>query len=128
MSHEATLPAVSARERTITMILVAAAIAAWFAVAFVLAFVSPEGDAGAQLLGSIVFGAAVALTLWPLLWSAGRSQPGALAVSARRSILVGGVVAILVVLRAIDVVSPIVIVFVFIGAIVVELAFRLRHE
>ena len=127
MTHGSTLRAVSGTERTITMILVAAAIAAWFVVAFVLAFVSPEGDAGAQLFGAITFGAAVALTLWPLLWSAARHQRGALTTSARRSTLVGLVVTVLVVLRAIDVVSSVVIIFVVVCAVVIEAAFTIRR-
>ena len=127
MSRGTTLRPVSATERTITTILVAAAIAAWFLVAFVLAFVSPQNDALAQLLGAFVFGAAVALTMWPLLWSAIRQRPGGLATSARRSFLAGSIVTILVVLRAIDVVSPVVIVFVVIAAVVIELAVSLRH-
>ncbi|MEX1294653.1 MAG: hypothetical protein AB1Z67_00645 [Candidatus Limnocylindrales bacterium] len=117
----------SASERTITVLLVAAAIAAWFVVAFVLGFVSPENDAGAQLGGAIAFGAAVTLTLWPLLWSATRTRPGSLATSARRSLLAGSVVSILVVLRAIDVVSPVVVVSVIVGAIVIEAAVALRR-
>lgn len=127
MSHGSTLRPVSASERTITISLVAAAIAAWFVVAFVLAFISPENAAGAQLAGAIVFGAAVALTLWPLLWSATRARPGSLATSARRSILVGSVVSILVVLRAIDAVSTVIVVFVIVGAIVIEVAVTLRR-
>jgi hypothetical protein len=127
MSQRATLRPVSATERTITIVLVAAAIAAWFVVAFVLAFVSPEADAGAQLFGAIAFGAAVALTLWPLLWSATRHRPAGLATSGRRSILAGSVVTILVVLRAIDVVSPVVIIFVIVGAIVIEVAVTVRR-
>jgi len=127
MSLGATLRPVSPTERTITMVLVVAAITAWFGVAFVLAFVSPENDAAAQLLGAIVFGLAVATTMWPLLWSASRSRPGSLATSARRSILAGSVVTILVVLRAIDVVSTVVIVFVVVGAIVIEIAVALRR-
>jgi hypothetical protein len=109
------------------MILVSAAIAAWFVVAFVLGFVSPEGNAGAQLVGAAVFGAAVALTLWPLLWSASRSSPGALATSGRRSFLAGAVVTVLVILRAIDVVSPVVVIFVVVCAVVIEVAFTLRR-
>ncbi len=127
MSHRATLRAVSVTERTITTILVAAAIAAWFVVAFVLAFISPENDAGAQLLGAVVFGAAVALTMWPLLWSAIRHRPGGLATSARRSFLAGSVVTILVILRAIDVVSSVVVLFVVVAAVVIELAVSLRR-
>jgi hypothetical protein len=110
------------------MVLVAAAIAAWFAVAFVLAFVSPERDAGAQLAGAFVFGAAVALTLWPLLWSASRSHAGALTTSGRRSFLAGGAVSLLVILRAIDVVSTVVIISVVVGAVTIEFAFRLRRD
>ena len=127
MRAEATLRPVSARERTITIILVAAAIAAWFVVAFVLAFISPEGDAGAQLFGAAAFGAAVTLTLWPLLWSASRAASGALATSGRRSFLVGAAVSILVILRAIDVVSTVVVVFVIVSAVIIELAVSLRR-
>lgn len=127
MTPGATLRPVSATERTITMVLVAAAIAAWFGVAFVLAFISPEEDAAAQLLGAAVFGAAVALTLWPLLWSATRGRPGSLSTSARRSLLAGSVVTILVVLRAIDVVSPVIVLSVVVGAIVIEAAVTLRR-
>ena len=127
MRAEATLRPVSARERTITIILVAAAIAAWFVVAFVLAFISPEGDAGAQLFGAAAFGAAVTLTLWPLLWSASRGASGGLATSGRRSFLVGAAVSILVILRAIDVVSTVVVVFVIVSAVIIELAVSLRR-
>jgi len=109
------------------MVLVAAAIAAWFVVAFVLAFVSPQGDAGAQAFGAVVFGAAVTLTLWPLLWSASRGRAGSLATSGRRSLLVGVVISTLVVLRAIDVVSPVVALFVVVAAVVIEAAFALRR-
>ena len=127
MTCGATLRPVSARERTLTILLVAAAIAAWFVVAFVLGFISPEGDAGAQLLGASALGAATALTLWPLLWSPTRRHHGSLATSGRRAFLAGAVVSILVILRAIDVVSTIVIVFVILGAVVIELAFSLRR-
>jgi hypothetical protein len=127
MRRTATLRPVSASERTITITLVAAAITAWFVVAFVLAFISPENDAVNQLVGAVAFGAAVALTMWPLLWSASRARPGGLATSARRSFLTGSVVTILVVLRAIDVVNPVVIIFVVVGTIVIEVAVTLRR-
>jgi hypothetical protein len=128
LTRGSTLRPVSARERTITIVLVAAAIAAWFATAFVLAFVSPERNAGGQLLGAIVFGLTAALTLWPLMWSLVRSNPDALSTSGRRAFLAGSVVTVLVILRAIDVVSPIVVVFVIVAAVVIELAFRLRRD
>jgi hypothetical protein len=118
---------VSARERTITLILVTAAIVAWFVVALVFTAISPVGDAGAQLLGALALGSAVGLTLWPLLWSANRSHAGALVSAARRSGLVGLVVSILVVLRAIDVVTLPVVIFLVLGAVLVEIAFTLRR-
>lgn len=127
MSRGSTLRPVSASERTVTILLVAGAIAAWFAVAVVLAFVSPEDDAAAQLAGALVFGVAAALTLWPLLWSAARARPGSLLTAGRRSILAGSVVSILVVLRAIDAVSTIMLIFVVVGAIVIEVAVTLRR-
>jgi hypothetical protein len=118
---------VSASERTITLFLVAAAIAAWFVVAFVLAFLSPEDNAAVQLGGAVVFGLAVALTLWPLLWSATRARPGSLTTAARRSILAGSVVSILVVLRAIDAVNTVLVVFVVVGVVVIEVTVTLRR-
>jgi len=127
MSSGATLRPVSARDRTVTLILVIAAIVAWFVVAFVLTMISPEGDAGAQLFGALALGAAVSLTLWPPLWSATRHAPGAIATSGRRGALVGLVIAILVILRAIEVVAMPVVVFLIVGAILVEVGFTLRR-
>ena len=67
MSRRATLRPVSARDRTVTLVLVLAAIVGWLLVAVVFTTVSPVGDAGAQALGALVLGAAVGLTAWPLL-------------------------------------------------------------
>ena len=127
MSRGATLRPVSARERTITLILVTAAIVTWFVVALVFTAISPVGDAGAQLLGALALGTAVGLTLWPLLWSASRSHAGALVTAGRRSGLVGLVVSILVVLRVIDVVTAPVVIFLVVGAALVEIAFTLKR-
>ena len=127
MSAGTTLRPVSARDRTTTLVLVAAAIVAWFVVALIFTTVSPERDAMAQLLGALALGAAVALTLWPLLWSAGPSSPGAIVTSGRRSALAGLLVTILVVLRAIDVVTVPVLIFRVVGAVLVEIAFSLRR-
>lgn len=109
------------------MVLASAAIAAWFVVAVVFTMVSPIADAGAQLLGALALGTAVGLTLWPLLWSASRSTLGSLVTSARRSGLSGLVITILVVLRAIDVVVLPAVIFLVVGAILVEVAFTLRR-
>jgi hypothetical protein len=118
---------VSARDRTLTLALVVAALLAWVVVAVVLTTISPTGEAGVQLMGAIALGAAVALTLWPLLWAARRGVPGSLVAAGRRSGLAGLVIAILVVLRSLDVVSLPVVLFLIIGAILVEVAFSLRH-
>jgi hypothetical protein len=118
---------VSARDRTITLVLVGAAIAAWLLVALVFTTISPEQDAAAQLLGALALGSAAALTAWPLLWSASRTTPGAVVTAGRRSGLAGLVITILVVLRAIDVVTLPVLLFLIVGAILVEVAFSLRH-
>jgi hypothetical protein len=118
---------VSARDRTITLVLGAAALLAWALVAVIFLTVSPVGDAGAQLLGAVALGAAVSITLWPLLWSASRSSDGSLTTAGRRSGLAGLVTSILVVLRAIDVVSLPVLLFLVIGAVLVEAAFSLRR-
>jgi hypothetical protein len=118
---------VSARDRTLTILLLVAAAVAWIAVALVLLTVSPVGDAGAQLLGALVLGAAVWLTLWPLLWWASRGALGGLTASGRRSGLAGLVVSILVVLRALDAVVLPVVLFLVIGAVLVEVAFPLRR-
>jgi hypothetical protein len=118
---------VSARDRSLTLILVVAALLAWVAVAVVLSTLSPVEDAGVQLLGALVLGTAVGLTLWPLLWAARRGAPGSLLTAGRRSGLAGLVVSILVVLQALDVLVLPVVLFLIIGAILVEVAFSLRH-
>jgi hypothetical protein len=118
---------VSARDRSLTLALVVAALLSWIVVAVVLTTLSPTGDAAIQLMGAIVLGTAVALTLWPLLWSARRGVPGSFVTAGRRGGLAGLVVAILVVLRALDVVALPVVLFLIIGAVLVEVAFSLRH-
>jgi hypothetical protein len=123
----ATLGPVSARDRSITLVLLAAALVAWAAVGLVLVSVSPVGDAGAQLLGAVLLGSAVGLTVWPLLWAAGRAGVGALTTAGRRAGLAGLVVSVLVVLRALDAVALPVVLFLVIGAVLVEVAFTLRQ-
>jgi hypothetical protein len=118
---------VSARDRGLTLALVVAALLAWIVVAVVLTTLAPTEDAGVQLLGALSLGTAVALTVWPVLWAARRGAPGSLVTAGRRSGLAGLVVAILVVLRTLDVVALPVVIFLIIGAILVEIAFSLRH-
>jgi hypothetical protein len=118
---------VSVRDRSITLALVVAALVAWFGVVLVFLSLSPVGDAGVQLLGAIALGVAVALTAWLLLWSMRRGAPGSLVTAGRRAGLAGLVVSILVVLRVLDAVALPVVLFLVIGAILVELAFTLRR-
>lgn len=117
----------SARDRTITLVLGVAALVAWLGVVIIFVSVSPVGDAGVQLLGALSLGSAVALTAWPLLWSMRRGAPGSLVAAGRRAGLAGLVVSILVVLRALDAVSLPVVLFLVIGAVLVEVAFTLRR-
>jgi hypothetical protein len=127
MSHPATLRWVSATERSITTIMIVAAIIAWLVVAAVFSLVSPVGSASAQLVGAISLGIAVGLTLWPLLWSVNRTAAGSLTTSARRSGLVGLVITIFIILRAIDVIQLPVVIFLVVGAVLVEAAVSLRR-
>lgn len=110
-----------------TIVLVSLAIAAWLMVALVFTTISPEGNAAAQLLGALALGAAVTLTLWPLLWSASRGAVDSIITSGRRSALAGLLVTLLVVLRAIDVVTLPVLLFLVVGTLLVEVAFTLRR-
>ncbi len=107
--------------------MVIAAVSAWLVVAAVFTMLSPVGSASAQLLGAIGLGSAVGLTLWPLLWSGSRGAAASLASSARRAGLAGLVITILIILRAIDVVELPVVLFLVIGAVLVEIAFSLRR-
>jgi hypothetical protein len=118
---------VSARDRSITLVLGVAALVAWLGVVIIFLSVSPVGDAGAQLLGAISLGTAVALTAWPLLWSLRRGAPGSLVTAGRRAGLSGLIVSILVVLRVLDAVSLPVVLFLVVGAVLVEVAFTLRR-
>jgi hypothetical protein len=118
---------VSARDRSLTLALVVAALVAWMAIAVILTTLSPASSAAVLLMGAIALGVAVALTLWPLLWSARREVAGSLVAAGRRSGLAGLVVSSLVILRALDVVGVPVVIFLVVGAVLIELAFSLRH-
>jgi hypothetical protein len=132
VSLAARLGPVAVRDRTTSLILVLVAFGAWIVVALVFTNLSPVGNAGTQLLGALALGAAVGLTTWPLLWSATRrgddEDVGAgLATAARRSLLIGLVVTILVVLRALDAVALPILLFLVISALLIEVAFTLRR-
>ena len=130
MRSGARLGPVSARDRTTSLVLVVAAVISWLVVVIVFTNLSPIGNAGVQLLGALSLGAAVGFTAWPILWSAagpvGQSR-GGLGAAGRRGALIGLVVTILVVLRALDAVALPVLLFVIITAVLIEVTFTLRH-
>ena len=132
MTRATRLGPVSVKDRSVSLVLVVAAAIAWLLVAIMFTNVSPIGDAGAQLAGALLLGAAVGLTAWPLLWTARRrgdheDSLGGLAAAGRRGGLIGLVVTILVILRALDVVALPVVAFLIITAVLIEVAFTLRH-
>jgi hypothetical protein len=91
---------VEQRDRTATLALLGAAIAAWAVVAGIVTTRDPVADPGAGILGAVAIGAAAGLTAAPLLWLAGFARNGRIAYrndwirAARR----GGWVALLVAL------------------------------
>lgn len=94
-----------ARDRTANLGFFAAAAVAWLLVGLVLTTRDPLDDPNAGVMGAVLIGLAVALTLVPLLWLTvfGRHRQiayrGDWVRAARRAGWVGVVVAVLVVLR-----------------------------
>jgi hypothetical protein len=122
-----------ARDRLANVALFASAALAWAAVGYVLLSFDPMGDAGALLAGALLLGAAVALTLVPLLWLAGFARARRIAYrgdwwrAVRRGALVGLVVAIFVVLRGQDLLTTPLALFVLAMAALVEVTLSLRR-
>ena len=121
------------RDRWANIGLIAAAVAAWAALAYVLLTQDPTGNAGVLLTGALILGAAVALTIVPLLWLAGFARArriayrGDWARAARRGALAGLIVAILVVLRGQGLLSAPLGLFVLVMAVFVELSLSARR-
>jgi hypothetical protein len=129
---EGRLRRVSSRDRTIGLLLTAAALAAWLCVAWLVTNVSPAEEAELQLLGAVAIGLAAALTVWPVVWlqSARRGHGGsgyALATAGRRAGLVGFLVVVIIVLRLLGVFELPTVVFAVAMAALVELAFSVRR-
>jgi hypothetical protein len=124
---------VYARDRIANLTLMAAAVAAWAAVGWLFTNRSPVGDSGVQMVGAILLGAATAATLWPLFWLGGFARRRRIAHrgdwwrAGRRGVLVGLVVTLLVVLRALDAFSLPLAAFVVAMACLIELSLTLRR-
>jgi hypothetical protein len=93
------------RDRTANLAIFAAAAVVWLLVGLVLTTRDPVTDPGAGVVGAVLIGLAVALTLIPLMWLTvfGRHRQiayrGDWARAIRRASWVGVVVTVLVVLR-----------------------------
>jgi hypothetical protein len=94
-----------ARDRTANLGFFGAAALAWILVGLVISSRDPVADPDAGVIGAVLIGLAVALTLVPLLWLTvfGRHRQiayrGDWVRAARRAAWVGIVVAVLIVLR-----------------------------
>ena len=126
------------RDRLANVTLIAAALAAWAAVALLFTTRSPfdaagQGDAPVQLAGALLLGLAVALTLWPLFWLMAFARRRRIAHrgdwirAARRALMVGFVVVLLVVIRAFGAFSLPLAGFVVAMALFVELSLTFRR-
>lgn len=124
---------VYARDRVANLILIVAAVGAWAAVAWLFTTESPVGDSSVQMAGAILLGLAVGATLWPVFWLVGFAQRRRIAHqgdwlrAGRRALLCALVVALLVVLRALDAFSLPIAGFVIVMAGLVELSLTLRR-
>jgi hypothetical protein len=125
---------VNRADRLANLTLFALAVAAWLAVAATLLLLDPVGNTGVLLAGGLLLGAAVALTLAPLLWLGGFVVRGnGIAYrgdwwrAARRALLVGLVVTLLVVLQGERLLTPPLALFMVGMAVLIELTLWLRR-
>lgn len=121
------------RDRLTNVALLAAAAASWAALVYVVLSHDPRGNAAVLLSGALLLGAAVALTLAPLLWLVSFARARRIAYrgdwsrALRRGALVGLVVAIFVVLRGQGLLSAPLGLFVLAMAAFVELSLSVRR-
>lgn len=124
---------VYARDRAANLSLIAAAVVAWVAVVWLFTQRSPVGDSSVQMAGAILLGAAVGLTLLPVFWVVVFTRRRRIAHrgdwlrAGRRALLSALVVALLVLLRALDAFSLAIAAFVVAMACLVELSLTLRR-
>jgi hypothetical protein len=121
------------RDRLASIGLLLAAFACWALVGYVFLTLDPRGNAGVLLAGGLLLGAAVGLSVVPLLWLAGFARARRIAYrgdwprALRRGALVGLVVAIFVVLRGQGLLSAPLGLFVLAMAAFVELSLSVRR-
>jgi hypothetical protein len=121
------------RDRLTALLLLGLAVAAWVAVAWLLANRSPVGDPMVVLTGAVLMGGAFGLTMWPLLWLAGFMRQGGgheagdWGRAGRRALIVSLTVTVLIMLRGQSTLTLPLALFVVTLAILVELAFSLRR-
>lgn len=120
------------RDRLASLLLIAAATAAWGGVGALFVTRSPVGDPQALLAGAVLLGSAIGLTAAPLLWLAGFArrrvaQRGDWWRATRRGALIGLVVFLLVLVRAQGALSVPLGLFVVGMGVLVELSLSLRR-
>jgi hypothetical protein len=99
----------------------------------VLATIDPRGDSSVVVAGAVLIGAAVALTVAPILWIARFVRTRHIAyrgdwiVAARRASLCGLVITLLVVLRAQGALSAPMALFVIAMPVLVEVSLSVRR-
>jgi len=106
---------------------------AWIGLAIVMLALDPRGDAVALVAGAVLLGAAIGLTVAPLLWlitfnrARGIAYRGDWWRASRRAALVGFVAAVLVILRGQGAFSLPLAAFIVVLAVLAELAMSLRR-
>ena len=121
------------RDRLTSLALLGAALGAWVVVALLLTNLDPTGDPAVLLGGALALGAALALTLTPLLWllsfavARGIAYRGGWGRALRRGLLVGLLVTLFVILRGQDMFSLPLALFVMAMAALVEVTLSLRR-
>jgi len=126
---------VNRADRLANLTLLVLAGAAWLSVGVVFIALDPVGNTGVLLAGALLLGAAAALTLAPLLWMGGFVVRGPAAIAyrgdwwraARRALLVGLGVTLLVLLRGQGLLTPALTLFVVAMAVVIELTLWRRR-
>src|SRR5829696_7195609 len=125
---------VNRADRLANLMLLVGAAAGWAAVVAAFTTLDPLGNTAVLLAGGLFLGGAVALTLAPLLWLApfvlrgrGIAYRGDWWRAARRALLCGLVVSLLVVLRGQGLLTPPLALFVVGMAALVELSLWFRR-
>lgn len=120
-------------DRRASLVLLAAAVVAWLAVAVVLLTQDPNADVGIRYAGAGLIGLAAGLTAAPLFWLAGFARQRRISFlgdwlrAARRGAWVGGVVGLVVLLRVEGLFQPQVGLFVLALAVVAEVSLSTRR-